>query len=400
MRKKTRLAWALAIAATLLVALLIQNGRAPRLPAPSPALPSATPSATPSAMPAPLLPTPSPSPSPAPSQAPTPARRAAGAFELPIEGATGYTSIAMTLRARPGASARAVATLSAGAPFRIVGQEGAWWRVETERASGYLAHRYCLINLPDVVPSIVYDATNTYDSRVVSSGVALPGITGEGLYPGKVQNDRLGEPQFIMPVLYAMAPKVAAAQRRALAAGETLVLYEAYRPYDVQMTIVRALTKLASQSAAVMDGISTAPWSLSWFAATKRSNHQRGCAIDVGLAQVTELVSAFSGDYGFERTASARQYRMPTPIHELSRAAAAFAAPVDSRSRTAWRRAQPAAAMNAAALRLQNYCAQAGLTPLASEWWHFNDLDAVDATAGNPSAGGYTLTTCLSVAPQ
>ena len=91
-----------------------------------------------------------------------------------------------------------------------------------------------------------------------------------------------------MPVLYPMAKKVFTRRSRlALENGETLVLYEAYRPFQVQMTIVRALSKLANENKTVLEGIATAPWTLSWFASTRLSNHQRGGAIDVSLAKVT-----------------------------------------------------------------------------------------------------------------
>ncbi len=359
----------------------------PASPSPSPqptaeASPSAAPSAT---------------PTPVPSL--TPAPLTAEGFELPVEGASGYASAPLKLRERPDAASKAVAQLAAGAPFAITGMSGGWLGVRTENASGWLDGKYCLVNLPDVVPSIVYDATNTYASVVRSSGMALPGVTGKALYPGKQENTRLGGKQFIMPVLYTMAKKVYAAQRMALENGETLVLYEAYRPYDVQMTIVRALVKLADENPAVMKGISTAPWTLSWFASTRLSNHQRGGAIDVSLAKTTRTTQAVSGAYGYTRVTEARRYEMPTPIQELSRASAAFTAPVNSKSRTAWRQAAPAPAMNDAALRLQSYCTKAGLTPLASEWWHFNDLDALEAASGNPGTGRFTLTRCLSVPP-
>ena len=42
------------------------------------------------------------------------------------------------------------------------------------------------------------------------------------------------------------------------------------------------------------------------------------------------------------------------------------------------------------------YCTNAGMTPLASEWWHFNDLDAqnkVRMTSGN---GKFWLDGCVS----
>ena len=88
-------------------------------------------------------------------------------------------------------------------------------------------------------------------------------------------------------------------------------------------------------------------------------------------------------------------------MHELSKASAAFSGPVNSKSRTAWRQAAPARAMNDAAIRLQTYCAKAGLTPLASEWWHFNDLDALESDrVPTPAAAGYTLTKCLSAPPE
>ena len=70
---------------------------------------------------------------------------------------------------------------------------------------------------------------------------------------------------------------------------------------------------------------------------------------------------------------------MPTAMHELSIAAASMARPVTSKSPTEWRKAAPAASMNEAAFALQDYCVSAGLTPLASEWWHFNDLDCLSA---------------------
>ena len=389
--------WAIILIAVLLALLILALVRGlPTKPAPSPTpSPQITASAVPSASPtAPVLP----SPSPAPVE--TPAPRKAAAFELPVAGSSGYASVEMKLRENPSGSAAAGGSLDAGTAFRILKESGGWWQVQAGDSSGWLLNKYCLINLPDIVPSIVYDATNTYASVIHSSGVPLSGITGKGLYPGKQSNDRLGEKQFIMPVLYPMAKKVFRAQEMALKNGETLVLYEAYRPFEVQMAIVRALAKLANENKTVLAGISTAPWTLSWFASTRLSNHQRGGAVDVSLAKVTDTSPAVSGAYGYTRVTSAQRYRMPTPMHELSMASAAFSGPVNSKSRTAWGQAAPASAMNDAALRLQTYLTGAGLTPLASEWWHFNDLDALDLTAANPGSGGFTLSKCLSVPPE
>jgi len=90
------------------------------------------------------------------------------------------------------------------------------------------------------------------------------------------------------------------------------------------------------------------------------------------------------------------EYAMPSAMHELSSAAACFTGPVTSNSATAWKRATASASMTDGARRLQGYCTNAGMTPLASEWWHFNDLDAqnkVRMTSGN---GKFWLDGCVS----
>ncbi len=396
MRKPVKRVWIfLSVILALIILALILMLR-PSVPSPEP-VPTQTP--TPVFTPAPTAePTPTVQPTLTPTATPAPLK--ASGFELPVAGSSGYASVAMKLRASPALGAASAASLSEGAPFRVLQESGGWFRVRTEDAEGWVESRYCLINLPDVIPSIVYDATNTYASVIRASGMALPGITGHGLYPGKQQNDRLGARQFIMPVLYPMAKKIYRAQRAALANSETLVIYEAYRPYDVQMKVVRALEKLAGENETVRKGISSSPWSLSWFASTRLSNHQRGGAIDVSLAKVSATAQAVSGRYGYTVVTESNQYKMPTAMHELSSAAAAFAVPVSARSRTAWRKAEPSRAMNAAALRLQRYLTGAGLTPLASEWWHFNDLDALENSGANPSSGRYTLSTCMSVPPE
>ena len=107
-----------------------------------------------------------------------------------------------------------------------------------------------MINLPDVIPSIIYDATNTYSSRFVSCGKTIDGITGEALYAGNdVYNHRLDQTEFMMPVLYSMAPRLCAAQQAALKEGNTLVLYEAYRPHETQRKVADAMWALTRKDA-------------------------------------------------------------------------------------------------------------------------------------------------------
>lgn len=305
----------------------------------------------------------------------------------------------------------ALSMLPAGTPFTVLQESGGWWKVRCEadytedgaaqhgEVIGWVEHRTCMINLPDVIPSIIYDATNGYSSKFVSCGKPLAGITGQQLYPGKEQNPRLGEPEFMMPVLYQMAYRLCAAQRAALAEGNCLVLYEGYRPLDVQLKVSGVLRNMIRDDSEVRAGVTSAPWSISWFIATSASNHQQGYAVDVSLARVDGVEECACGDYRFVRMREYRLYEMPTAIHELSRAAATFTTPVASHSPTAWKSAQLAPSMNDPAKGLQGYCTDAELSPLASEWWHFNDLTARSSVLGQLGSGGFTITRCRSIAP-
>lgn len=318
-------------------------------------------------------------------------------LELPVNGATGYVPAAVGLRERPSADTTAVMTLSPGDAFRIIKEEGDWWFIEKGKVKGWLEHKYCMINLPDVIPSVIYDNTNTYSSRYMSSGKEIPGITGKALYEGKAFNRRLNKDEYIVAVLYPMSKKIYHAQQKALSEGNSLKIYEGYRPLSTQLKVAAALTILSANDPDVMNGINTPPWSINWFIATGISNHQLGYAIDVSLVKVKSKHTAYIGQYSYYAITEYTEYAMPTPIHELSMASAAFTSPLSAAASATWEDALPAGSMNGAAFDLQKYCTSAGLIPLSSEWWHFNDPDAKINASGN---GGYVLSQCLSSVPD
>ncbi len=306
----------------------------------------------------------------------------------------------------------AMAILPAGTPFTILQEAGDWWKIRCEvdytdtdgqkkhgEAIGWVEHHWCMINLPDVIPSILYDATNGYASKFVSCGKPLEGITGQALYAGKTPNARLGEEEFMAPVLYSMAFRLCAAQRTALSQGNCIVLYEGYRPLDVQLKVSGVLRVMIRDDAEVRAGVTSAPWNISWFIATSASNHQHGYAVDMSLARVGSVRECLSGTYRYIRVETSKLYDMPTAMHELSRAAATFTTPVSSNSETAWRSAVLAPTMNEPAIGMQRYCTDAGLTPLASEWWHFNDLTTRAGVLSNLGNGDFFITRCRSIAP-
>jgi D-alanyl-D-alanine dipeptidase len=318
-----------------------------------------------------------------------------GGFELPVTGATGFASTDLTIRKDASQNSSKEGTLKAGTAFRILGEDNSWWHIENDEGAGWVPHRFCLINLPDVIPSIIYDNTNAYAAVYRSSGKALPGITGKKLYDAKTYNERLDRDEFLVPVLYAMSKKIYSAQQTALSDGACLKIYEAFRPYDVQMKVGDALDALAASDKKVKAGINTAPWSVGWFIAQSLSNHQRGCAIDVSLSKIAETTEAVSGDYTFTVVREDYEYEMQTPMHELSAASAKFKYPAP---KTNWKGVPFADVMTKNAIRLHTICTDAGMSPLSSEWWHFDDLDAKVKAAENASNGRYRIeVNCLSL---
>ncbi len=346
-------------------------------------------------------------------------------FELPIEGAAGYAAI--DTNCYPSfiaAQNNAVpsARLAQSTAFVILAEQGDFWQVrivaQGDRAPQakivaqgeicVVRHADCFLNLPDVLPSAIYQNTNAKACVMHSVGRKIPGVTGKKLYESYRYNPRLGKKEYTMPVLYRTAQKIAAAHKAAFAQGDAIVVYELFRPQSTQMQVVEGLTALASQDAEVLAAITAPPWEMDWFIATGVSTHQRGMAMDVGLAKVQKVAQTTlpcatnTWDALLQGTQSGKcqttaqtehqgasqgccyqsivayeLYQMPTPIHELSRASASMAYPVTSRNDTAWRTTPNAPAMTQGACRLKQYCTDAGLTPLASEWWHFNDLEAI-----------------------
>lgn len=320
-----------------------------------------------------------------------------GEFELPLQGATVYTLANTSLYAESGDKK----SVNAGTSLQIISEEDGKLTVKTDDGFTGIINSYeCMLNLPDVIPSIVYMDTNSSESIMMSSGYEIPGVTGKQLYDVEQYNQRLGRTEFNMPIIFETAKKVMAAQKAALSEGYSLCIVETYRPLDTQQTISNNLRSLASSESAVRNGIVGNGWTESWFIAQNVSNHQRGYAIDLTLVKVNETEICTSGSYAYVNISNYDEVQMPTQIHELSDASVALAYGVKSSSATAWKDVPLASSMNDVAIRLQNYCVSAGFTPLASEWWHFNDLDARNSNSGSLSNGEYFLQTNLSVIPK
>ena len=146
-------------------------------------------------------------------------------FELPINGASGYASINMDLLLNPYDASEVLDSIKAGEGFTILQEKDEYWQVQYNEQIGYVKHRDCFINLPDVIPSIVYNITNSKSSQMVSSDTDIPNVTNEKLYDVYKYSSRFMEEEYVVPVLYSMAKKIAMAQQYARLENNTLVIY-------------------------------------------------------------------------------------------------------------------------------------------------------------------------------
>lgn len=237
-------------------------------------------------------------------------------FELPLQGATAYASVDLAFRDAP--KGNSLGSIAQGQGFTVLMEEGDYWLVDYQDTEGYVYANYCLLNLPDVIPSAIYDNTNGYASAFRSSFTDIPNVTNQQFYDSKYYNERLGYDQYTMAILYQTAKKVAQVQRTAMENGETLIINETYRPFFIQEVVVQNLNSLMSQNETVRQGVTTYPWSINWFISVGISKHQTGCAIDTSLGTILATEERRAGDYVYTAVTEYQELEMPTPIHELS----------------------------------------------------------------------------------
>lgn len=313
-------------------------------------------------------------------------------FELPISGSTGYATVRTIAKEKQNPESEEVFILNMGEAFCILREEGEYWEVLRGDDTGWIHSDYCMINLPDVLPSVIYDNKNAYESVFYSMGREIPNISGEKLYDSVSYNERLGEESFTMPILYSTAKKVAKAQENARTDGNCLVIIETYRPMETQQAVVNGMYQLLNDDEEVRMAIYS--WGLTYFISTDISSHQKGFAFDVTLAKILETEERITGDFSYEAVISYEEYKMPTDIHDLCPDSASMLYPIPSTAD--WTKVPVSENMNESAILLQKYCTEAGFFPLSSEWWHFNDFDA---KIHEDNIGLFLLTDVVSCEP-
>ena len=239
--------------------------------------------------------------------------------------------------------------LSAGDEFTILGEKQGkfeYWAIEYDKGSGkkcgWISSTFAAINLKEYIPEMEYNITNLSGSIYKAVGHDLPNVTGKRLYSNKFAN--------FVPALYNFAKKLKTAAANARNNGDTLVVYDAYRPSSVSKKASDALNLLITKnsgyySADVVNKINYAGYDKSWFLAQGLSAHNTACAVDITIKGAT----------------------MPSDMHELSTLAAKYATPGSTKY---------ASRMTSDAKKLDKYMKDAKLNDLASEWWHFQDTNS------------------------
>ncbi|MBP3502063.1 MAG: hypothetical protein J6K42_01070 [Clostridia bacterium] len=282
-------------------------------------------------------------------------------FESGLPGSTGWAVDDLQMKTSANNKSKTIATVTKGDAFLILSESGDYWNIKYKNQVGYVEHNYCMINLPDVMPSIVYNISNASASIYKSSGYNLPNVTGKKLYEtGKVMNNKIGREEYPCPVLYSTAKMIAVAQQSALKEGYCLKIYDSYRPRSTSKTVAQSLSRLYNSNSTVKNNINYSTgksgtkyyWGQSWFLAQGLSSHNTGAAIDVTLCN----------------NSTKQECIMPSAMHELSTKAIKYYSSSCAKIPTNYSKD-----MTTYAKKLDKYMTDAGMKTLASEWWHFQD---------------------------
>lgn len=268
-----------------------------------------------------------------------------GKFTATLYGARAWANQDLNIRKGTSSSTAKIGTVPRGGKVIILSapsaENGGYILVKYDNITGYVFTNYLLINLPDVIPDVVYEITNASGSIYKAADTAIKDVTGKRLYPyfDLAYNAKIGKKTYLAPLLFPTALKFQKAYNNAKAAGYNFKVYDTYRPYQVSKDISAAFGSMLTNSDFAKkvlvdrDGVK---WSETYFLSTGISMHNRGVALDLALMKDGKELDA------------------QTPMHTL-----------DARSVIKYN--------NNVSKKLSELMTSAGFGTLKSEWWHFED---------------------------
>ena len=233
------------------------------------------------------------------------------------------------------------------------------------------------LNAVKQVEADLSDIKNASFVTDTSAGHKFPATYGKKLYSaGKVYNKRLGRDEYIVPVVYTFAKRLLIAQKQALKENYSILVYDAYRPTDVAKKSREDMLYLYNHYADVKKAVTysyhngvTYTWGWDWFIADGVSMHSYGVAVDVTLVST-----------------KGKTVKMPTEFAVCDTSAIKYYRPIGKQSTV--RTDLYASTMTQDAKNLDRIMLTGtGLSSLASEWWHFQDLASKNTIASIDPAG-------------
>lgn len=198
-----------------------------------------------------------------------------------------------------------------------------------------------LINIADFIPSLdIRLALSRNPNFFTIGGEKIPNLTMKQFYYNPESCD--GTECWLK---IEAAKKLLQAQQRFVKDGYGIIVYDAYRPYNVSKKINKIFGQFLKKKGEEFKAEWFGTLGQEWFLAQHASTHNYGIAVDISLKELS----------------TGKELKMPSPIHTLDKRSAY----------DYWRNETSEATRNA--LYLREIMKSVGFTPLRSEWWHFSD---------------------------
>lgn len=275
------------------------------------------------------------------------AKKKIGTFSATLYGATAWANQELNIRKEATMDSNIIGTIPVGSKMTILASENTnskYIKVKYNNLIGYVYSNFILINLPDVIPDMLYQITSASKSTASTANTAIPGITGKNLYGfTKKYNSKIDKETYYVPLLYPTAKKLQRAYNKARSEGYNLKVYDSYRPHDITISTNNYFRKLYNSNNKVKNAINYDKegnyWGPSWFLASSVSAHNKGIALDITITNSNNQELKAQTAYDTLDTSSIVKYN------------------------------------NTVSNKLRNIMLSQGFSPLESEWWHFQDND-------------------------
>ncbi len=268
-----------------------------------------------------------------------------GNFSATLYGAIAWTNRNVNIRQNPIENSKLLGTIPTGAKLTILSSDNPttkYIKINYNGIIGYVYSDFLLINLPDVMPDIVYYIANADKSLYKVANTSIADVTGKNLYGfSKKYNAKIGKNTYYAPLLYPVAEQLQGAYNIAKRDGYNLKIYDTYRPNDVTKYVNSKFRSLYNSNNNVKKLVdydkNGSYWGPGWFLANNVSTHNKGIALDLTLTDKNN-----------------NELKAQTTMHTL-----------DTRSIVKYN--------NSMANKLRSIMTSQGFETLESEWWHFQE---------------------------